>query len=109
MGLVPQDSWRWKHDLTINAGLRYDVQMPFYAQNNSYSTATLDDVFGVTGVGSGFEPGSTVTDLGNLFKPGMLQGTPTTFKHAREEHEGLQHGLEQLRAEHRRGLDDRRG
>ena len=28
-----------KPNLTVNAGLRYDVQMPFYALNNSYSTA----------------------------------------------------------------------
>ncbi len=85
-GTLPQwgsfisDAWRWKPTVTINAGLRYDVQMPFYAQNNSYSTATLDDIFGVTGVGSGFQPGSVVTNLGNLFKPGTLQGTATTYK-----------------------------
>jgi hypothetical protein len=66
--------------VTITAGLRWDVQRPFYAQNNSYSTATLDDIFGVTGVGSGFQPGSVVTNLGNLFKPGTLQGKATTFK-----------------------------
>jgi len=63
-GTLPQwgsfinDTWHWKPTVTINAGLRYDVQRPFYAQNNSYSTATLDDIFGVTGVGSGFQPGS---------------------------------------------------
>ena len=86
LGTLPQwgsfisDSWRWKPNLTINAGVRYDVQLPFYAQNNSYSTATIDDIFGVTGAGSGFDPGSTVTGLGNLFKPGTLQGTATTYK-----------------------------
>jgi hypothetical protein len=86
VGTLPQwgsfinDSWRWKNNVTINAGLRYDVQMPFYAQNNSYSTATINDIFGVTGVGTGFEPGSTVTGLGNLFMPGTLQGTATTYQ-----------------------------
>ncbi len=85
-GTLPQwgsfisDAWRVKPTLTINAGLRYDVQRPFYAQNNSYSTATLADLFGVTGVGSGFRPGSVVDHLGNLFKPGTLQGQPTTYK-----------------------------
>ena len=85
-GTLPQwgsfinDSWRVKPALTINAGLRYDVQRPFYAQNNSYSRATLDDTFGVTGVGAGFQPGSVVNNLGNLFKPGTLQGAPTTYK-----------------------------
>ncbi len=79
-GTFVQDSWRWRPNLTVNAGLRYDVQQPFYSLNDSYSRATLGDIFGVTGTGSGFVPGSTVTGLGNLFKPGVLQGSPTTFK-----------------------------
>jgi len=85
-GTLPQwgsfiaDTWRVKPTLTINAGLRYDVQRPFYAQNNSYSMATMADIFGVTGVGSDFQPGSVVNHLGNLFKPGTLQGTATTYK-----------------------------
>jgi hypothetical protein len=85
-GTLPQwgsyinDTWRPRPTLTINAGLRYDVQRPFFAQNNSYSTATLDDIFGMTGVGTGFQPGSVVNNLGNLFKPGTLQGQPTTYK-----------------------------
>ncbi|PYR58663.1 MAG: hypothetical protein DMF85_10060, partial [Acidobacteria bacterium] len=79
-GTFVQDSWRVRQNLTINAGLRYDVQMPFYALNDSYSMATLDDIFGVTGTGSGFVPGSAVNGIGNLFKPGTLQGARTTFK-----------------------------
>jgi hypothetical protein len=79
-GTFVQDAWRWKPNLTINAGLRYDVQMPFYALNDSYSMATMDDIFGITGTGAGFVPGSVVSDTGNLFKPGVLQGSPTTFK-----------------------------
>lgn len=79
-GSFINDSWRVKPTVTINAGLRYDVQRPFYAQNNSYSTATIDDLFGVTGVGSDFQPGSVVNHLGNLFRPATLQGSATTFK-----------------------------
>ena len=40
-GTFVQDSWRWRANLTVNAGLRYDVQMPFYSLNDSYSMATL--------------------------------------------------------------------
>jgi hypothetical protein len=80
LGFFLQDSWRWKPSLTVNAGLRYGVQLPFRSLNNSYSTATVNDVFGVTGPGSGFVAGSNVTGLGNLFKPGVLEGSPTTFK-----------------------------
>ena len=83
-GAFLQDSWRVRQDLTVNAGLRYDVQMPFRSSNNSYSMATLDDLFGVTGVGSDFIPGSTVDHLGNLFKPGVFEGQKTTFKQLEE-------------------------
>jgi hypothetical protein len=79
-GTFVQDNWRIKPNLTINAGLRYDVQRPFFSLNDSYSYATVNDMFGVTGTGSNFVPGSLVTGLGNMFQPGVLQGTTTTFK-----------------------------
>ena len=79
VGFFLQDAWRWKPTFTVNAGLRYDVELPFKALNNSYSMATIDDVFGVTGPGAGFNPGSNVTGVGNLYKPGVFQGSPTTY------------------------------
>ena len=80
LGFFVQDGWRWKPNLTINAGLRYEVQLPFYSLNNSYSTASIEDIFGPTGTGSGLVVGSTVSGLGNLYKPGTLQGTPTMYE-----------------------------
>jgi len=86
LGRLPQygtfinDSWRVKPNLTVNAGFRYDWQLPFFALNNSYSTASMADIFGVSGTGSDLNVGSTVSGLGNLFKPGTLQGSATTFK-----------------------------
>ena len=56
-----QDSWRVKPSLTVNAGLRYALQMPFYAVNNSYSNADINAIMGVTGPGQGFVVGSPVT------------------------------------------------
>jgi hypothetical protein len=79
-GFYLQDSWRVRPNLTVNAGLRYELQLPFYALNNSYSTATMADIMGITGLGSGFTPGSTVTGIGNLFQPGVLQGSATTYQ-----------------------------
>jgi Carboxypeptidase regulatory-like domain len=65
-GFYISDTWRWKPSLTINAGLRYVLQTPFYPKNNSYSTATLEDVWGVSGVD-------------NLFRPGTLTGKIPVF------------------------------
>lgn len=79
LGFFLQDGWRWKPNLTINAGLRYEVQLPFYALNNSYSAATIEDIFGPTGTGN-LSVGSTVSGLGNLYQPGLLQGSPTTYE-----------------------------
>jgi hypothetical protein len=60
-GLFVQDSWRIRRDLTMNYGLRYEYQQPFVSRNNSYATATVPDIWGRSGVG-------------NLFKPGTLTG-----------------------------------
>jgi hypothetical protein len=50
IGLFVQDQWRVRQNLTINAGLRYELQLPFTALNDSYATATMADVCGVSGV-----------------------------------------------------------
>ena len=80
LGFFVQDGWRLRPDLTINAGLRYEVQMPFYALNDSYSMATVADLFGTTGPGADLVVGSTVTNLGNLFKYGAQEGSASTYK-----------------------------
>ena len=83
------DSWRVRPNLTVNAGLRYMVQLPFYSLNSNYSTGTMADIFGVSGEG-------------NIFKPGTLTGARPTFKQVQRRDASLQYRLEQLRAECRR-------
>jgi len=65
-GFFAQDSWRFRPNLTVNAGVRWELQFPFTAQNSNYTQATYDGVWGVSGVG-------------NLFKPGTLSGSVTQF------------------------------
>ncbi|HEY0873484.1 MAG TPA: TonB-dependent receptor [Vicinamibacterales bacterium] len=64
-GFFIQDSWRWKPNFTLNAGLRYTMQLPFQAKNNYYSTTTLADLCGPSGV-----TGNGCT----LFQPGHMPG-----------------------------------
>ncbi len=80
------DSWRMRPNLTVNYGLRYMVQLPFYPLNSSYTTGTLEDIFGVSGVG-------------NLFAPGTQTGTRPTFDQVHGGNEGLRDRLEQRGAE----------
>jgi hypothetical protein len=51
-GFYAQDNWRARNNLTVNVGLRYELQQPFVSKNNSYSTATLADICGISGIGS---------------------------------------------------------
>lgn len=70
-----QDSWRMKPNLTLSLGVRYALQLPFTSLNSSYSTATMEDVWGMTGIGPGFVPSVVGENLGYLYThPRPLQG-----------------------------------
>lgn len=63
-GFHVQDSWRARTDLTLNYGLRWEVQRPYVPLNGRYTTTTVDSLYGISGPG-------------NLFKPGVMTGKPT--------------------------------
>src|ERR1700741_1695390 len=66
-GFFGQDTWRFRPNITLTGGLRWEVQGPFQPLNDSLSRIeSFDQIFGESGPG-------------NLFKPGTLSGTPTRF------------------------------
>jgi len=65
-GFYSQDAWRLKTNMTLNLGLRYDVQQPFIPLNSLYSQATVAQVCGVSGAAN--------DHACNLFQPGNMPG-----------------------------------
>ena len=47
-----QDTWRWTPTLTLTGGVRWDVQMPFTVSNSIMSALTMEDVCGISGLGT---------------------------------------------------------
>jgi hypothetical protein len=69
VSLFGQDSWRLSPTVTVNYGVRWDIQRPFTPLSATWSTATMADLCGVSGLGSG--PGGRAC---NLFQPSTLAG-----------------------------------
>ena len=64
-----QDSWRLSPTVTVNAGVRWDVQTPFKAANDNFSAVTLADMCGVSGLGDG-----SIYNACKFFTPGASGG-----------------------------------
>jgi hypothetical protein len=66
MGFFGQDVWRMRPNLTVNVGLRWETQFPVTSLNDGLTNPTLEGLYGVSGPG-------------NIFKPGTLTGSATQF------------------------------
>jgi hypothetical protein len=75
-----QDNWRARPNLSLNLGLRYAYQTPFAALNNSYSTATVDDIWGVSGYVPGCDMSNPTSETCNLFRPGTMTGSKPSYQ-----------------------------
>jgi hypothetical protein len=65
-GFYVQDTWRFRPNVTLTGGIRWEVQGPFQSLNNTLSQVSYAGLFGESG-------------LNNLFKPGTLAGAPTQY------------------------------
>ncbi len=59
--MFAQDSWRIRPNVTMNLGVRWEPQQPVVSENENFAKVTFADLFGESGEG-------------NLFKPGTLTG-----------------------------------
>ena len=64
VGTYAEDSWRVRHDFTLNYGVRWDIIQPWYEEHNQTSTM-------VAGVQSTVQPGAP---LGYLFPGDYVPG-----------------------------------
>ena len=57
LGFYIQDSWRFRPNLTINYGARWELDFAPRNVNGIYTTRGYESIYGVSGVGNVFRPG----------------------------------------------------
>jgi len=78
-GFFAQDAWRMRPNLTLNYGVRWQLSLPFVPGNSNYSTATVADVWGISGIGNLFKPGTMTGKM-----PQFIQYTKGTASYANQ-------------------------
>jgi hypothetical protein len=66
-GVYAQDQWRFRPNITINYGLRYELQGPYYAKNNAYTVPlSFNNIFGCSGPNNYFHPDGCTNPITQL-------------------------------------------
>ena len=73
-GFFAQDTWRARPSLSVSVGMRYERQLPAEDLTDTYSTVSLASMWGISGIGNMFKPG-TKTGVNPTYIP--LKGTTT--------------------------------
>ena len=76
LGIFGQDSYKLRPNLTVNYGLRWEIDPSPVNDNNIYTRTGIDGVFGVSG-------------NGNLFNPSVITNTPTAFRLLKDGEQGF--------------------
>ncbi|MGD0890503.1 MAG: carboxypeptidase-like regulatory domain-containing protein [Terracidiphilus sp.] len=75
-----EDSWKLKPTLTMNAGLRWDFTGASTDETGFYTHPTIPDLWGPTGVGQIFQPG-TLNGVANPVEGPHAQSYAPTYVH----------------------------
>jgi outer membrane receptor protein involved in Fe transport len=71
-----QDVWRWKPTVTVTGGVRYQYTLPMNPANSTFTTISLTDACGASGIGQGASADGVKDRFCNMFQPGTF-GNPT--------------------------------
>jgi hypothetical protein len=81
VGLFFQDQWRLRRNVTVNAGLRYELQYPISPTSALYAKNDLADLCGRAGLGAAASNAPTATIGCQFGLPGIaLTGAAPTYK-----------------------------